>query len=83
MLLSLQELLARFSSTTQAEDYKCGKCGKEGASNQLTVSRWPRILVLQLARFSASESVPVEQRCATIGKVNCSPEHASESAWLQ
>lgn len=80
MLLFVQELLARFSKTTYTEEYKCGECGKKGASNQQAVCRWPRILVLQLARFSADESVPVERRADTIGKVSCSPEHASECA---
>ena len=72
MLLFLQDLLAKFTNTTHAEDYKCGKCGKRGASNQLTVCRWPAILILQLAWFSANDSLPVEQRAATVGKVGCS-----------
>lgn len=75
--LFLQELLANYSCPTKAE-FKCGLCGAKGdASQQQSVCRWPKILVLQLARFSTDEAVPVEQRFSSYQKVICTPAMTS------
>lgn len=68
MLLLSQEMFEKYSHTEQTDE--CGWCGaKEGANHQQTVYRWPLILILQLARFSVDESLPVKQRVASSQQV--------------
>ena len=70
MLLLSQELCEKYSRTEQTDE--CGWCAaKEGANHQQTVCRWPQILILQLARFSVDESLPLKQRAASSQKVSC------------